>query len=151
MTLPVIGAIGGLSLNAATAATPPSAGSLAQQAGGLAGEGLAGLGVEPSTASASTSTQSVQGIAPSEAAAGGEGAGASGSGGFGSALTEAISSLEGGQLKADSAAQSLATGTVKDPESAVATVEDAALSMQLAAQLRTKATEAVQTIFSTQV
>jgi flagellar hook-basal body complex protein FliE len=31
------------------------------------------------------------------------------------------------------------------------TVEDAALAMQLAAQIRTKATEAVQTIFQTQV
>jgi flagellar hook-basal body complex protein FliE len=33
----------------------------------------------------------------------------------------------------------------------VATVEDAALAMQLAAQIRGKATEAAQTIFNTQV
>jgi flagellar hook-basal body complex protein FliE len=73
------------------------------------------------------------------------------SGGFGGALTEAISSLEGSQLSASSAAQGLATGTVKDPESAVVTVEDAQLTMDLASQLRTKATEAVQNIFQTQV
>ena len=70
---------------------------------------------------------------------------------FGGALTEAISSLEGGQRSADGAAQSLAAGTVKDPESAVVTVEDAAMAMQLAAQIRAKATEAAQTIFQTQV
>jgi flagellar hook-basal body complex protein FliE len=40
---------------------------------------------------------------------------------------------------------------VKDPEAAIATVEDAALTMQLAAQIRTKAVEATQTIFQTQV
>lgn len=70
---------------------------------------------------------------------------------FGSALTEAISSLENTQRTADAASQSLAAGTAKDPESAVTTVEDAALEMQLAAQLRSKATEAAQTIFQTQV
>lgn len=79
------------------------------------------------------------------------GVGASDSSGFGSALTDAISSLEKTQQSGDSAAQSLAAGTVKDPESAVVTVEDAQLAMQLAAQIRTKATEAVQTIFQTQV
>jgi flagellar hook-basal body complex protein FliE len=71
--------------------------------------------------------------------------------GFGSELTNAISSLEKTQQSGDSAAQALATGNVKDPESAVVTVEDAQLSMQLASQIRTKATEAVQSIFQTQV
>jgi flagellar hook-basal body complex protein FliE len=70
---------------------------------------------------------------------------------FGSELTEAISSLESSQTSSDSASQALATGSVSDPESAVTTVEDASLEMQLAAQIRTKATEAVQTIFATQV
>ena len=70
---------------------------------------------------------------------------------FGGALTEAISSLEGSQISASQASQELATGTVKDPEAAVTTVEDAALEMQLAAQIRAKATEAAQTIFQTQV
>jgi flagellar hook-basal body complex protein FliE len=77
--------------------------------------------------------------------------GTSGGSGFGSSLTEAISSLEKTQQSSDSASQELASGTVKDPEAAVTTVEDAALSMQLAAQIRTKATEATQTIFQTQV
>jgi len=72
-------------------------------------------------------------------------------GGFGGALTNAISSLEQTQRSADGAAQGLATGTVSDPESAVVTVQDAQMAMQLAAQIRTKATEAAQTIFQTQV
>ena len=70
---------------------------------------------------------------------------------FGNALTEALSSLEGTQQSAATASQSLALGTVKDPEQAVMTVEDAQMAMDLAAQVRTKATEAVQTIFQTQV
>ncbi len=86
-------------------------------------------------------------------AGGSEGAAATGGGtpSFGGALTEAISSLETGQANASSASHALATGTVSDPEAAVATVEDAALEMQLAAQIRSKATEAAQTIFNTQV
>jgi len=71
--------------------------------------------------------------------------------GFGGALGEAISALEKSQQSADSASQALATGTVKDPESAIVTVEDAQMGMELAAQLRSKATEAAQTIFQTQV
>ena len=70
---------------------------------------------------------------------------------FGGELTEAISSLEQTQDSASSASQALATGTVSDPESAVVTVEDAQLAMELAAQIRTKATEAAQSIFNTQV
>lgn len=78
--------------------------------------------------------------------------GASGeSGSFGGELTEAISSLEKTQNSASSASQALATGTTSDPEGAVVTVEDAQLAMELAGQIRTKATEAVQNIFSTQV
>jgi flagellar hook-basal body complex protein FliE len=72
-------------------------------------------------------------------------------GGFSGALSSAISSLDSSQQASDSAAQALATGTVSDPESAVVTVQDAQLEMQLAAQIRTKATEAVQSIFQTQV
>jgi flagellar hook-basal body complex protein FliE len=92
-----------------------------------------------------------QGLAQGSPATQAEGLTQGGSGGFGGALTEAISSLEGSQLSASSAAQGLATGTVKNPESAVVTVEDAQLAMDLASQLRTKATEAVQNIFATQV
>jgi flagellar hook-basal body complex protein FliE len=78
-------------------------------------------------------------------AAGGE------SGGFGGELTEAISSLEKTQESASSVSQALATGKVADPESAVVTVEDAQMAMDLASQIRTKATEAAQNIFQTQV
>ncbi len=70
---------------------------------------------------------------------------------FGGELTEAISSLEKTQDSASSASQALATGTVRDPESAVVTVEDAQMAMELASQIRTKATEADQSIFHTQV
>jgi flagellar hook-basal body complex protein FliE len=71
--------------------------------------------------------------------------------GFGGALTQAISSLEKTQQSGDAAAQGLATGTVSDPESAVVTVQDAQLAMQLASQLRNKAVEAATSIFQTQV
>lgn len=72
-------------------------------------------------------------------------------GGFGGELTEAISSLEKTQDSAASASQALATGTVSDPESAVVTVENAQMAMELASQLRNKATEAATSIFNTQV
>jgi flagellar hook-basal body complex protein FliE len=91
----------------------------------------------------------VTGAAPTEAAT--ASGGVEGAGGFGEALTGAVSSLEQTQSSADGAARALATGTVSDPESAVVTVEDAQLAMQLAGQIRTKATEAAQQIFQTQV
>ncbi|HTU80444.1 MAG TPA: flagellar hook-basal body complex protein FliE [Solirubrobacteraceae bacterium] len=87
----------------------------------------------------------------SQQSAAGAGAGGEAGGGFGSELTEAISSLEQTQDSASGAAQALATGTVSDPESAVVTVQDAQLAMELAAQIRNKATEAAQSIFNTQV
>jgi len=90
------------------------------------------------------------GIGPAAAPEGAEATGG-GTPSFGSALTDAISSLESSQQSASSASQALANGTVTDPEAAVSTVEDAALAMQLAAQIRSKATEAAQTIFNTQV
>jgi flagellar hook-basal body complex protein FliE len=72
-------------------------------------------------------------------------------GGFGGELTEAISSLEQTQDSASSASQALATGNVSNPEGAVVTVEDAQLAMEMASQIRNKATEAAQSIFNTQV
>ena len=117
---------------------------LASQLSGLGGTGAsAAEGLPGGSAPASGLGQ---GASPAVA----EGTGGEG-GGFGGALTQAISSLETSQQSADAASQALATGTVKDPAAAIATVEDAALSMQLAAQIRTKATEATQTIFQTQV
>jgi flagellar hook-basal body complex protein FliE len=79
-------------------------------------------------------------IAPVEAPAE---AGAAGSG-FGKMLS-------GLQATQTDAAQDLATGKATDPTAVVMAVERAQLSMQMASQIRTKAVEAVQTIFQTQV
>lgn len=125
----IVPPVGGLS-----ALTGSQLGAAAQQ-GGL-GE-LEGLG---------------QSVAPTQAESALTGTAGSGpEGSFGGALTSAISSLEQTQQTADGASQALATGTASDPESAVLTVQDAQLEMQLASQIRTKATEAVQSIFQTQV
>ncbi len=105
---------------------------------------VGGLGVQLSVGQAEGLTHAGQ-PSGAGAAAGGE------STGFGGELTEAISSLEKTQESAASASQALATGTASDPESAVVTVEDAQLAMELASQIRTKATEATQNIFQTQV
>ncbi|MGO9321028.1 MAG: flagellar hook-basal body complex protein FliE [Solirubrobacteraceae bacterium] len=105
---------------------------------------VGGLGVELSVSGAEGLAHGGQ-PSGAGAAAGGE------SSGFGGELTEAISSLEKTQQSASSASQALATGTATDPESAVVTVEDAQLAMELASQIRTKATEATQNIFQTQV
>jgi flagellar hook-basal body complex protein FliE len=121
MIIPPVGGLQGLT--GATEAAGKGAG--AQATGGLLGTATEGT----------------------EAADGSAGATPS----FGSALTEAISSLESSQASSDSASQALATGSVSDPEQAVTTVEDASLEMQLASQIRGKATEALQTIFQTQV
>jgi flagellar hook-basal body complex protein FliE len=112
---------------------------LSAQVGASPTEGLGAAGA----------TGYTEALPAGEAAAGAtEGTGATS---FGGELTEAISSLEGTQRSANAAEQALATGQVKDPESAVVTVEDAAMAMQLAAQIRSKAAEAAQTIFQTQV
>lgn len=108
------------------------------------------LGLGQGTAAQGVGVGQAEGLGQSESALGGS-AGAGPSGGFGNALTGAISSLEQTQQSADSASQALATGTVSDPESAVMTVQDAQLEMQLASQIRTKAAEAATSIFQTQV
>jgi flagellar hook-basal body complex protein FliE len=128
--------------------------------GGLAGALSQGLtsGVSlPTTNPATPHSQSspglggIGGVNGTEGTGGLEGPAGNGPGSFSSQLSGAISSLEQTQQSAAGAAQSLATGTATDPESAVVTVEDASLEMQLAAQIRTKATEAAQSIFQTQV
>ena len=85
----------------------------------------------------------------------GAGAGAAapsgGGSGFGSVLTDQLDKLEGVQNDAAKASQDLATGQATDPEAVVMAVERARLSMQLASTLRTKAVEAVNDIFHTQV
>lgn len=85
--------------------------------------------------------------------AAGDLAGVSGTNGttFQGALTNAISALEQTQATATDAAQALATGKATDPTQAVTAVENASLEMQLAAQIRTKAVEAANDIFHTQI
>jgi flagellar hook-basal body complex protein FliE len=74
-----------------------------------------------------------------------------GDSGFGQMLGDSISSLSKTQTDAASASQSLATGQASDPTAVVMAVERAQLAMQLASQIRTKAVEAAQDIFHTQV
>ena len=71
--------------------------------------------------------------------------------GFGSFLTDKIGELSKLQDDAAHGAQALASGQASDPAAVVMSVEKARLSMQLASQIRTKALEAVNDIFHTQV
>lgn len=83
--------------------------------------------------------------APSETAAESTGSG------FGDLLGKSLDSLATSQQAAAEASQALATGQAADPTAVVMAVERAQLAMQLASQIRTKAVEAAQTLFSTQV
>jgi flagellar hook-basal body complex protein FliE len=146
---PVAGLAGGVPIGQLEGLGPEAApGAGEGPGGGSAGEGAslerAGAGEQAGQA---TPVGAAEGATQAGQAGGGEGGEG---GGFGGALTEAITSLERTQNNATTASQQLATGTVKDPESAVVTVEDATLAMQLAAQIRNKATDAIQTIFQTQ-
>ena len=76
---------------------------------------------------------------------------AEGGGGFGGMLTDQIGALEKTQTDAAEGARKLAAGTAADPAEVVMAVERARLSMQLASQIRTKAVDAIQDIFHTQV
>jgi flagellar hook-basal body complex protein FliE len=71
--------------------------------------------------------------------------------GFGDLLGKSLESLSTSQQEAADAAQALATGQAEDPTAVVMAVERAQLAMQLASQIRTKAVEAAQDIFHTQV
>jgi flagellar hook-basal body complex protein FliE len=79
-----------------------------------------------------------------------QGAAETGSG-FGDMLGKSLQSLATSQTEASEAAQALATGQASDPTAVVMAVERAQLAMQLASQIRTKAVEAAQDIFHTQV
>ena len=70
---------------------------------------------------------------------------------FGSMLGDSIQALTKTQTDAAAQSQALATGQATDPTAVVMSVERAQLSMQLAGQIRTKAVEAAQEIFHTQV
>ena len=159
MTIPAIGAIGNvLSQSVAGLGTGETSG-VGTSSGAAASSlnpGASAAGAEPATGASSGvggvgGVGGVSGAEGSTAPSGIEGTGGGESGGFGEALTQAISSLDKTQQSADGAAQALATGTASNPESAVVTVEDAQLAMQLASQIRTKAVEAAQQIFQTQV
>jgi flagellar hook-basal body complex protein FliE len=71
--------------------------------------------------------------------------------GFGDMLGKSLQSLADSQTEAVNASQALATGQASDPTAVVMAVERAQLAMQLASQIRTKAVEAAQDIFHTQV
>jgi flagellar hook-basal body complex protein FliE len=71
--------------------------------------------------------------------------------GFGGMLADQVANLEKLQVDAGAASQALATGTATDVSSVVTAVEHARLGMQLASQIRTKAVEAFQDVFHTQV
>jgi flagellar hook-basal body complex protein FliE len=71
--------------------------------------------------------------------------------GFGGMLGDAISKLDETQTQAANASQTLVDGTATDPSAVVMQVERAQLAMQLASQIRQKATEAYSDVFHTQV
>jgi flagellar hook-basal body complex protein FliE len=93
------------------------------------------------------SVGSIGGAAGTQNTNGAQGA----SGSFGGALSNALNSLDQTQANATNAAQGLATGQLSDPTQAVTAVENASLSMDLAAQIRDKLVSAETTIFNTQV
>lgn len=71
--------------------------------------------------------------------------------GFGAMLGDAVAGLQAQQEAAATQATELAAGEAQDITAVVSAVEQASLSMQLAAQLRNKAVEAYTEIFRTQV
>jgi flagellar hook-basal body complex protein FliE len=77
--------------------------------------------------------------------------GAAGGSDFGGMLADQIGALEKSQTAAAKGARELAAGTAADPTAVVMAVERARLTMQLASTLRTKAVDAIQDIFHTQV
>jgi flagellar hook-basal body complex protein FliE len=66
-------------------------------------------------------------------------------------LGQSLQSLAATQDQAATASDQLATGQASDPTAVVMAVERAQLAMQMASQIRTKAVEAAQDIFHTQV
>ena len=83
-----------------------------------------------------------------------DGVGAGGAvsgGGFGDMLAKQVGNLTDLQESAATASQSLANGTATDVSSVVTAVEKAQLAMQLAGQIRTKGSEAINDIFHTQI
>lgn len=69
---------------------------------------------------------------------------------FGDALSNAIGALENTQANATQASQQLATGQATDPTKAITAVENAALAMDFASQIRNQIDTAATTLFQTQ-
>jgi flagellar hook-basal body complex protein FliE len=84
-------------------------------------------------------------------AGGASGAGSTAGGGFGQALGDALKQLDASQATADQQTQALATGQATDMSSVVMSVEKASLEVQLATQIRSKATDAFNEIMRMQV
>jgi flagellar hook-basal body complex protein FliE len=89
--------------------------------------------------------------APDAIGGGIDGVAPAGGAGFGDVLAKQIGNLTDLQESAASASQSLANGTATDVSSVVTAVEKAQLAMQLAGQIRTKGSEAINDIFHTQI
>lgn len=89
---------------------------------------------------------SISGVSGAQPAAGG-----GGGGGFGAMLEKAVGNLDQLQTNAAQASQALATGQAQDITSVVTQVEQASLSLQLAAQVRNKVVDAYQEIMRMQV
>lgn len=108
--------------------------------------------IDPSFATSGPewSVGSVGGLGAGQGTNGVQGSG-NGQSSFGGMLSNAISSLDQSQTQAAAASQSLVNGTATDPTAVVMQVEQASLAMQMADQMRTKAVEAEQDIFHTQV
>jgi flagellar hook-basal body complex protein FliE len=70
---------------------------------------------------------------------------------FGDKLTQQLVNLNDLQLNAQDQSTALATGQATDVSSVVTSVEQAALAMQLAVQVRNKAVDAYQEIMRMQI
>jgi flagellar hook-basal body complex protein FliE len=101
--------------------------------------------IDPSVVGLGSEWQIPEVGAPNDAAP------AAGGSSFGNVLSQQIGSLTDLQESAASASQSLANGTATDISSVVTAVEKAQLAMQLAGQIRTKGSEAINDIFHTQI
>jgi flagellar hook-basal body complex protein FliE len=154
MTIPPIGGLGGIQLAALTGTTPGATTATTVRATGVspaAGLPSATTAAEALPAEGASGVESAGGVESASGAESRGGESVGGEGSFAGALGKALNSLESSQATAETAASQVATGTSSDPEGAVVNVSNAELEMQLASQMRTKATEALNTIFQTQV
>ncbi len=81
----------------------------------------------------------------------GDATAAPGGASFGDMLTQQLVNLNDLQLNAQDQSTALATGQTTDVSSVVTSVEQAALAMQLAVQVRNKAVDAYQEIMRMQI